>query len=182
MSNLKHLTCFTNNAIGIDPAGCGCVDCSVGDSIPLDDIELIQELIEEYFRHEREILNRTHSNMVIYLDEKDTPSWFYCETGTMEILPMDEFRKEEYNASDNTPIVIIHPQDHNCDTCKGNESTPADSGTRFDEAFLRYRNKGAVLYNESGYPLVVIPSYYENLFEVIPVEARDEESIALICR
>lgn len=30
-------TGFDGNGVGIDPAGCGCTDCIIGDSIPFDE-------------------------------------------------------------------------------------------------------------------------------------------------
>lgn len=180
MSSLKRITCFTNDAIGIDPAGCGCTDCIVGDSIPADHAGSIQELIEEHFNEGREILNRDYYNIVIYLDEEGNGAWEYHEGENLDILPMDTFRYEEYNALDRNPIVIIHPPAHRCETCQSGESIPADTSAKFDEAYLRHRTQAASLYNESGHILLVAKGYTEPVYTVSTIDAHDEYSIEVL--
>lgn len=62
---LKEITDFINNAIGIDPSGCGCTDCIVGNSIPESDVSGIRELLEAHFTEGREIVNRTYSRVLV---------------------------------------------------------------------------------------------------------------------
>lgn len=60
----REETDFINNAIGIDPSGCGCTDCIVGNSIPEGDSR-IPELIQEHFTEGRAIVNRTYSSVLV---------------------------------------------------------------------------------------------------------------------
>jgi hypothetical protein len=60
----REETDFINNAIGVDPANCGCVDCIVGNSLPEGDPR-IPELIQEHFTEGRKIVNRTYSSILI---------------------------------------------------------------------------------------------------------------------
>lgn len=62
---LRDETDFVNNAIGIDPSGCGCTDCIVGNSIPESDVSGISELLEAHFTEGREIVNRTYSSVLV---------------------------------------------------------------------------------------------------------------------
>ena len=56
---------FMFNEIGIDPEGCGCTDCIVGNSIPLDDEARIQSLALAVAEGARTALNRTGSDLVL---------------------------------------------------------------------------------------------------------------------
>lgn len=182
MSTLKRFTCFIDDAIGIDPPNCGCTDCIVGDSIPISDSSTIEELIEAHFEEGREVLNRTYYNMVIYMDESNHGAWIYDDGYNAEIIPTDAVRYEEYDVAEDNPIIIIHPQDHDCETCRNGESIPANASTKFDNAYLRNCTKGARLYNESGHPLLVSHSYGAYSYEVTPIEARDEYSIEVLLK
>lgn len=51
-------TGFMENAIGVDPPGCGCTDCIIGDSIPIDDTYRMVDVAKDYFQG-REIINRS---------------------------------------------------------------------------------------------------------------------------
>lgn len=60
---IKDHTEFRNNAVGIDPAGCGCTDCLCGDSVPLNDFYL-EELAGQAMRG-RPLVNRTGEPLVL---------------------------------------------------------------------------------------------------------------------
>jgi hypothetical protein len=62
---LREETDFISNAIGIDPSGCGCTDCIVGNSIPESDASGISELLQEHFTEGRAIVNRTYSRVLV---------------------------------------------------------------------------------------------------------------------
>jgi hypothetical protein len=64
-------TDFDDNAIGIDPADCGCVDCQVGNSIPESDISSIRELLQEHFTEGRKIVNRTYASILVAYKSTD---------------------------------------------------------------------------------------------------------------
>lgn len=61
--SIRDYTEFKHNAVGIDPAGCGCTDCIVGNSIPLDDFNL-DELAKQAMAG-RALNNRTGLPLVL---------------------------------------------------------------------------------------------------------------------
>lgn len=61
---MKQQTCFNENAIGIDPSGCGCTDCILGDSIPLS--EWMDDLYKEVVLG-RPVVNRTSLRLCVDL-------------------------------------------------------------------------------------------------------------------
>ncbi|WP_280412611.1 hypothetical protein [Nocardia asiatica] len=65
---IKQFTVFRNNAIAIDPSGCGCTDCLCGDSIPyvfVDDEELVTQIMRG-----REVINRTDTELMFRVTDK----------------------------------------------------------------------------------------------------------------
>lgn len=59
----KAVTCFTDDGVGIDPAGCGCTDCIVGDSISFEDgnSNKLAALAYEVFNDGRKFYHRVGS-------------------------------------------------------------------------------------------------------------------------
>lgn len=58
---LLDRTDFVDNKIAVDPSDCGCTDCIVGNSIPLNNIDSskLAALAMEYTSRKREVINRT---------------------------------------------------------------------------------------------------------------------------
>lgn len=65
---IKDFTDFTNNAVGIDPPGCGCTDCIIGNSIPLDYSWDMDELAKQAIRG-RPVINRTSMPLALVRSE-----------------------------------------------------------------------------------------------------------------
>lgn len=61
---LNDTTDFIGNAIGIDPSGCGCTDCIVGNSIP-EDSSYLDELLRAHVEEGRDIVNRTYASALL---------------------------------------------------------------------------------------------------------------------
>ncbi|MBC9705310.1 MAG: hypothetical protein H9W81_10125 [Enterococcus sp.] len=180
MSYLKSTTCFVNNAIGIDPVGCGCMDCIVGDSIPVDQVSTIEDLLREHWDQDREIINRDHQTMLIYKSFSGNPVWESINGTDVEILPEETYYPMDYDAEAEDPIIIIHPPYHVCDSCRSGESIPADSGRKFTNAYRRYLN-GSTLYNMSDSVLVVFKELWEDdEYEVISINTSDPDSVEVL--
>ena len=61
-------TDFDGNALGIDPAGCGCVDCLVGNSIPYDNTAQMNKLARAVAAGTRKVINRTNYSLIVVED------------------------------------------------------------------------------------------------------------------
>lgn len=72
MGYIKENTVFKGNAVGVDPAGCACTDCCVGDSIPLDETWNLEELAKEHLLYGRKIANRSSQKLLVYRDDEGT--------------------------------------------------------------------------------------------------------------
>lgn len=56
---LKDTTEFVDNAIALDPAGCACTDCIIGDAYPEDRVD-VDDLVREAALAGRYIIDRRH--------------------------------------------------------------------------------------------------------------------------
>lgn len=61
---LREQTDFIGDAIGIDPYGCGCTDCLVGNSIPLDNEWRMGQLAKAAAAG-RQVINRSGQNFAL---------------------------------------------------------------------------------------------------------------------
>lgn len=68
-----EVTEFIDNAIGIDPVGCGCTDCAIGISIPWDYPQLDDLAVA--FIHGRAIVNRTEGPIDVIIREDGTATF-----------------------------------------------------------------------------------------------------------
>ena len=59
MVYIKDKTDFVDNAIALDPAGCRCTDCIIGDAFPEDDVD-VDELVREATLVGRRVIDRRH--------------------------------------------------------------------------------------------------------------------------
>lgn len=65
---LPRTTDFADNAIGLDPYGCGCMDCLIGASIPFDQTQRVGALARAAAAGDRTVVNRTDYPLVLAKD------------------------------------------------------------------------------------------------------------------
>lgn len=95
---LPDTTDFIDNAIAIDPATCGCTDCIVRNSIPLDDTSAIEELVRLHFMTGRKIINRSSRTLAIYLtsDAQAVVEVLECSGPVIDTLAPDAYSEASY--------------------------------------------------------------------------------------
>jgi hypothetical protein len=65
---LRVETEFIGNALGVDPSGCRCTDCLVGNSIPFDNTAKLSNLARDVAAGDRKAINRTNYSLVVVED------------------------------------------------------------------------------------------------------------------
>lgn len=89
---LNDTTDFIGNAIGIDPSGCGCTDCIVGNSIP-EDSSYLDELLRAHVEEGRGIVNRTYARVLLVYKHRN-----------------GSYAYESLYISDNSPQIDVIPE------------------------------------------------------------------------
>lgn len=178
MYELPQITEFNDNAIGIDPEGCGCTDCIVGNSIPEDNTDMVQKLVNAHLNAGRRIINRTSSNIIVYRDQNGEGKWLTTYGYNPAVITEDHHRPVEYDEAD--PIIILHSEYCACDSCEAGTTIPAESFEAFEEAYNRHVDQHVPLYNESGSVLVILKSYHDGCYNIIPIETPMGDSVKVI--
>lgn len=161
MTHLPETTCFYNDALAFDPAGCGCTDCIVGDSIPLDETKKIATAIEEHFIDYREIINRTGQSLVLYRNQDDEFDFDYLYHGdkSSTVVVLEPMEKR-YDPERGT--FFFHSEGCPCSVCEtGISSTPVDNEEKALSFADRHFIKGAVLENHTDKTIVLTRQYTE---------------------
>lgn len=104
---LREETDFIGNAIGIDPDDCGCTDCIVGNSIPLSQTHLIEELIKAYFEEGREVVYRCGGAIVLYRSKNGEYKWeqLYSEPPVIHNMISPEDYEYSYMVGEGTIVT-----------------------------------------------------------------------------
>lgn len=107
---LQEETCFIGDAIGIDPSGCGCVDCQTGSSIPVDQTRLITELVRAHFEEGRRIVYRNGAGIVVYRSKDGEYKWVELMSDApaeYEVISPED-QHHDYAAGEGTVVVEGH--------------------------------------------------------------------------
>lgn len=67
---MRDRTDFKDNAIGIDPRGCCCTDCVVGNSVPFSNKVAVKTIAGQALRGRR-VINRSSIPLVLVWDRED---------------------------------------------------------------------------------------------------------------
>lgn len=178
MYEIPETTEFTGNAIGIDPDNCGCTDCLVSNSVPANDTDMVQKIVNAHLNAGRKIINRTSAPMVIYRDRNGEGKWIWIYGYDFTVIPEDHNRVDEYYNSN--PINIIHAEYCACGGCEAGMSTPAEQGAAFTEAYDTHINNHIPMYNESGSVLIVGKSYSDDDYTVMAIDTPMPDSVEVI--
>lgn len=171
MTEIPDTTVFINDAIGIDPPGCGCTDCIIHSSIPSDDTDRIAEAVRQHFEEGREILNRTGGNIVLYFND--------CGKYVIDDLYHSAFSSEtevlvpiaEEDSVDASYVLAVHPDECMCSMCtEGSDRVVKVSDEAgmlvFVEKFFR---QGFTIENHTNETIVIAMRYGDFAFQEIPV-------------
>lgn len=150
---LNEHTEFKGNAIGIDPAGCGCMECLTGSSIP-EDSPYMQELLQAHFNEGREILNRSNGSLAIYRSRSGEYRFESISSNELKSLPETGHRW----ASDESG-KILHDNGCSCDDCESGLTIPIDAGERLEEFLDGFLNDSIELINNTHGYLVIFRTW-----------------------
>lgn len=67
---MRDRTDFKDNAIGIDPRGCCCTDCVVGNSVPFSNKVAVKTIARQALRGRR-VINRSSIPLVLVWNRED---------------------------------------------------------------------------------------------------------------
>lgn len=173
---MKETTDFINDAIGIDPSGCGCTDCIVGNSIPEDQDYQIAELIQAHFEEGRQIINRTSTAMIIYKSERGEYKYTNIPvTGydpTVLVLPQDG---SYYSPEEG--IIIRHGYS---DPDEDERSVSTDDDDAMQEAIEQHFNQGERLINKTDQTVIIYQSVTGDYGHLMIDAAGDDEPIVSV--
>lgn len=150
---LPETTDFIDNAIGIDPAGCGCTDCIVRNSIPLDATSDIEELVRAHFMTGRKIINRSSSTLAIYVNASAeiVVEALECSGPVIDTLAPDKYSEAAY---------ALYASAEDAEEDEQGQVVGLDSyGLDVDDAIEDYYQNNATLVNRTDATLILYRNY-----------------------
>lgn len=174
---LRDETDFINNAIGIDPAGCGCLDCGIGNSIPEDEDQKITELLKAHFEEGREIVNRSGSTVVAYRNRRGDyeSTWVpVSESRTnFEVIAPEE-AYFDYSMDEGTVVSDDHTPE---DEAEGAVKVEDDDAMK--ELVEKHFKHGEIIVNRTSETLVVYRTAYGESGHV-SIDAENDEPLVSV--
>lgn len=172
---LREDTEFIGNAIGIDPSGCGCTDCIVGNSMPSDDYK-IDELIKAHLDGGRKIVNRTSGTIIMYKTGNGEYKMDVIGSTEVHFIPQDHSAKEptEYD-------IVFHSSSCACDDCSYYRSSLSLSDAiSTSYALRRHFEDGETILNWTGYTLIAYKTW-EGSYAFAELDLSfDNETVSII--
>lgn len=170
---LNDTTDFIGNAIGIDPSGCGCTDCLVGNSIPENSSD-VEELLRAHVEEGREIVNRTYASVLLVYKRRSggyaMDSLYMSDPyGEVEIIEEQEQYRDDYgfviyDSFERNAEYVIQSYDEDADEVVAVNINDEDAIKKALEAHF---TSGTELTNRTYGTLVVHESYGEYGHEVV---------------
>lgn len=181
---LNDTTDFIGNAIGIDPSGCGCLDCSIGNSIP-ENSPYMDELLRAHIEEGRDIVNRTHASvLLVYKDSRSgaclyEPLYISDERAQIDIIEEayeyhDDYGIAVYDSYRRTAEYVIQSYGEDAEEVK---SVDVNDDAAFEKALSDHFVNGTDLTNRTYSTLVVYESYGEYGHRLLDVAEGTEISI-----
>lgn len=171
MTEIPDTTVFINDAIGIDPSGCGCTDCIIHSSIPADDYDRIEEAVRQHFEEGREIINRTGGSIILFFNDcgkYDMMDVYHSAfAGETEVLaPIDP-----EDSMDAPWVIYVHPEDCTCQRCyeDSDRVTKVNNEEGMRKFAEKYFREGFMIENHTKETIVIGMKYGEFAFQEIPV-------------
>lgn len=176
MPELKATTTFVNDAIRIDPSGCGCMDCFTGDSIP-EDSPLMQELLDSAINEGRELIHLGDCQWVLYRNRYGHGEIMGLYDGAREYEVLEEDNGSMWDEEENKKVLSLRLPYREYTNYEDSEflileDDNAECTRILDEKIAA----GYRLANETGAVLVYAKTYMDT-YTFYEVETDDPESI-----
>jgi hypothetical protein len=166
---LREETDFIGDAIGIDPSGCGCTDCIVGNSIPLDQTHMITELVRAHFEEGRRVIYRDGGAIVLYRSRNGEYKWeaLYSESPVTHDVISPEMEEYNYMAGEGTIVT-------NGVSASADGTVDVDDRKGMERLIERHFVDGEIIINRTAATLLVYRSAYRE-FRHVSIDAEDED-------
>lgn len=167
---LREETDFIGDAIGIDPKGCGCTDCIVGNSIPLDQTHLIAELVRAHFEEGRRVIYRCGGAIVLYQSKNGEYKWeeLYSEPPVSHEVISPEL--EEYNYMTGEGTIVTDGSSSDEDT------VDVDDRKSMERLVERRFVDGEIIINRTAATLLVYRTAYGE-FRHLSINPEDNDPV-----